>query len=55
MFSFLWSNMVSLGIKMFMKIYFIFIGKADVQRGGETERKIFYLLVHSPSDCNSWS
>ena len=28
---------------------FIFIGKADLQRKGETERKIFHLLVHSSS------
>lgn len=29
-----------------------FIGKADLQRG-ETKRKLFQLLVHSPSDSNS--
>ena len=35
----------------FLKIYFyyFFIGKADIQRG-ETERKIFHLMIHSPSE-----
>ena len=35
-----------------MKIYFIFIGKADIQRGGETK---ICLMVHSPSGLNSRS
>ena len=37
----------------FLKIYFyyVFIGKADIQRG-ETERKIFCPMIHSPSECN---
>ena len=39
---------------IFLKIY-LFIGKSDIQRGGETERKIFHLMIHSPSDHNSWS
>ena len=34
-------------ITFFFKIYFIFIGKADIQRG-ETERK----MIHSPSEHN---
>ena len=35
----------------FLKIYFyyFFIGKADIQRG-ETERKIFHPMIHSPSE-----
>ena len=35
----------------FFKIYFyyLFIGKADIQRG-ETERKIFPPMIHSPSE-----
>ena len=37
----------------FKKVYLFFIGKADVQRGGETERKIFQPMIHSPSRCNS--
>ena len=38
----------------FLKIYFyyFFIGKADIQRG-ETERKIFHPMIHSPSERNS--
>ena len=37
----------------FLKIYFyyFFIAKADIQRG-ETERKIFRLMIHSPSERN---
>ena len=37
----------------FLKIYFyyFFIGKADIQRG-ETERKIFHPMIHSPSERN---
>ena len=37
----------------FFKIYFyyFFIGKADIQRG-ETERKIFRPMIHSPSERN---
>ena len=31
---------------------FIFIGKSDIQRGGETERKIFHPMIHFPSKCN---
>ena len=38
-------------MKFFLKDLFILIGKAGIQRGGETERKIFYLMIHSPSDC----
>ena len=33
----------------FFKIYFIFIGKADIQRE-ETEKKIFRPMIHSPSE-----
>ena len=37
----------------FLKIYFyyFFIGKADIQRG-DTERKIFRPMIHSPSERN---
>ena len=28
--------------------------KSDIQRGGETERKTFYLMIHSPSCRNGW-
>ena len=38
----------------FLKIYFsyfYFIGKADIQRG-DTERKIFHPMTHSPSERN---
>jgi len=35
----------------FFKIY-LFIGKSDIQKGRETERKIFHLMIHSPSDRN---
>ena len=31
--------------------YYFFIGKADIQRG-ETERKIFHTMFHSPSERN---
>ena len=36
-----------------LKIYFYYfvIGKADIQRG-ETERKIFRPMIHSPSERN---
>ena len=39
---------------IFFKAYFyyVLIGKADIQRG-ETERKIFHLMIHSPNECNS--
>ena len=38
----------------FLKIYFyyVFIGKADIQRA-ETERKMFHPMIHSPSERNS--
>ena len=39
-------------IYLFLKIY-LFTGKSDIQRGGETEKKIFHLMIHSPSECNS--
>ena len=39
----------------FVLIYFIFTGKSDIQRGGETERKIFLLMIHSTSGSNGWS
>ena len=35
----------------FYYYYFFFIGKADIQRG-ETERKIFRLMIHSPNEHN---
>ena len=37
----------------YLKIYFyyFFIGKADIQRG-ETERKVFRPMIHSPSERN---
>ena len=40
-------------IAFFFKDLFLlfFIGKADIQRG-ETERKIFGLMIHSPSERN---
>ena len=31
---------------------YLFIGKADIQRGGETERKILRPVIHSPSERN---
>ena len=37
----------------FFKICFIFIRKSD--RRGETERKIFCLMIYFPRGCNSWS
>ena len=39
--------------RFFFKIYFyyFFIGKADIQRG-ETEKKIFRPMIHSPSERN---
>ena len=37
----------------FLKIY-LFIGKSDMQSGGETGRKIFHLMIHSPRECNGW-
>ena len=30
-------------------VFFFFIAKAGLQRGGETERNIFHPLIHSPS------
>ena len=36
----------------FSKYLFICIGKSDIQRGEETERKIFHPLVHSSSSHN---
>ena len=30
--------------------YLFFIEKSDIQRGGETERKIFCPMIHSPSE-----
>ena len=40
-------------IYFFFKDLFLlfFIRKADIQRG-ETERKIFRPMIHSPSECN---
>ena len=35
---------------IFFKKIYLFIGKSDIQRGGETERKIFHLMIHSPSE-----
>ena len=37
----------------FLKIYFYYfcVGKADAQRG-ETKRKIFHPMIHSPSESN---
>ena len=40
---------------LFFKIYFIFIVKSDIQRGGETERKIFHRLIQSSGGCHGWS
>ena len=37
----------------FFKMYFISIGKSNIQRG-ETERKIFHPMIHSPSSRNDW-
>ena len=39
---------------LFLKIFIYFITKSDIQRGGETERKIFHLMIHSPSGCKGW-
>ena len=35
----------------FLFFYYFFIGKADIQRG-DTERKIFRPMIHSPSERN---
>ena len=37
----------------FKDLFFIFIGKSDLQSEGDTERKIFNLLVHCPIGHNS--
>ena len=42
-------------LNFFLNIYFIFIGKSHIKRGGETETKIFRLIIHSPNSCISWS
>ena len=34
---------------------FFFVTKSDMQRGRETERKIFHPMIHSPGSCNGWS
>ena len=38
--------------KFVFKIY-LFIGKSDIQRRGEMERKIFHLLISSPGKARS--
>ena len=42
------------GLENLKKIDFfiIFIGKSGIQRGGETERKIFRPIIHSASEHN---
>ena len=45
------SPLIYLQVQFFLKIYFIFIGNVDIQKG-ETERKIFPPMIHSPSECN---
>ena len=42
-------NNIESALLYFFKIY-LFIGKSDIQRGGETERKIFHPMIHSPSE-----
>ena len=45
-------------LSLFFSFFFflmIFIGKVDLQRGGETQRKIIRLMSHSPSSGNGWS
>ena len=37
----------------FKDLFYFLIAKSDMQRGGETERKIFRLIIHSPSERNS--
>ena len=46
-------DMVLINNMFFLKIccYYFLIGKADIQRG-ETERKIFRPMIHSPSEPN---
>ena len=40
-------------IFFFFKIYFIFIGKLDIQNGGESgQRERFHLMTHSPTEHN---
>ena len=39
-------------IYFFFKRFIYFYGKADIQRGGETERKIFHPMIHSQSELN---
>ena len=42
-------------IYLFILQIYLFIGKSDIQRGGETRRNIICPMVHSSSDCNGWS
>lgn len=42
------SSLLSVTLPFF---YYLFI----LQRGGETERMIFRLIIHSPGGRNSWS
>jgi len=39
-------------LHLLFKDLFSFLGKSDVQKRGETERKIFHPMIHSPSDHN---
>lgn len=43
-----WNVQVLAFLSLFFKDYFYF-GKADLQNYGETEKKIFHLLIHSPN------
>ena len=45
-------TLFAISLLFFFETFIYFTGKADVQRGGETERKILHLMIHSPSDCN---
>ena len=37
----------------FFFLLLLFIVKSHIQRGGETERKIFHPMIYSLSECNS--
>ena len=49
-------SIFSFYIILFFKIYFIFIGKLDIQNGGESghsgQRERFHLMIHSPTEHN---
>ena len=41
-------------LSLFLRFIYLFLLQSQTYREEERQRKIFNLMIHSPSDCNDW-